>query len=273
MNILCIGDVVGRPGRAAVAKLLDNLKKEFRVDFVIVNAENAAAGAGLTSSLAKELLDLGCDVLTLGDHVWDQKELIDFLNTTDRVVRPANFPEGAPGKGWCIRRTPAGINVAVVNLLGRVFMRYPVTCPFKELKNIISQVKDQASVIIVDMHAEATSEKVAFGHFADGEVSVVVGTHTHIQTADEKVLPKGTAYITDLGMTGPYDSVIGQNKDEIIERFLTSMPVKFHVAQHDVRLHGVVIEVDERTGKATNIVRLQRPAPHEHSEEKEYAEK
>lgn len=258
MNILCIGDIVGKPGRVAIEEALPSLKKEFQIDFVVVNAENAAGGAGLTSKISQELLKAGCDVLTLGDHVWDQKELEGYLDQTDAVIRPANFPEGTPGRGWCVQKTASGQKIGVVNLLGRVFMRYHLECPFRTLERIIEQIRKETPVVIVDMHAEATSEKVALGHFVDGRVSVVFGTHTHIQTADEKVLPKGTAYITDLGMTGPYDSVIGQRKEDIIKRFLTSMPAKFQVAENDVIVHGVVINVDDKTGRAQRIARVQK---------------
>jgi len=258
MNILCIGDIVGKPGRQAISDLLADLKEEFRIDFVVINAENAAGGAGLTERIAKEILNLECNVITLGDHVWDQKDIEQYLDQTDEVIRPANFPEGVPGKGWCIRQLPSGIKVGVVNLLGRVFMRYNVACPFRSLKNIVEQIKKETPLIIVDFHAEATSEKIAMGHFIDGEISILFGTHTHIQTADEKVLPQGTAYITDLGMTGPYDSVIGQDKEAIVKRFLSSMPIRFQVAKDDIKLHGVVVDVDEKTGKARNIQRLQR---------------
>lgn len=258
MNILCIGDIVGKPGRLALEGTLAGLKKEFRIDFVAANAENAAGGAGLTSKIAKELFKAGCDVLTLGDHVWDQKELEAYLDQTDAVIRPANFPDGTPGKGWCVQKTASGQKVGVVNLLGRVFMRYHLECPFRTLERIVEQIRRETPVVIVDMHAEATSEKVALGHFIDGRVSAVFGTHTHIQTADEKILSKGTAYITDLGMTGAYDSVIGQTKEDIIKRFLTSMPVKFQVAQKDGTVHGVVIKVDDKTGLAQKIARVQR---------------
>ncbi len=258
MNILCIGDIVGKPGRAALEGLLPDLKKEFAVDFVIVNAENAAGGAGLSSRMAKHFFSIGCDVLTLGDHVWDQKELEPYLQEAEYLIRPANFPEGVPGRGWCIKETASGKKVGVVNLLGRVFMRYNVSCPFRELKKIVEEIKKQTNIIVVDMHAEATSEKVAIGHYIDGEVSALFGTHTHIQTADEKILAKGTAYITDLGMSGPYDSVIGQGKENIIQRFLTSMPIKFSVAKDDVKLHGVVVDIDEKTGKTNRIVRVQK---------------
>ena len=258
MNILCIGDIVGEPGREAVVKLLKGLKEEFVIDFVVANAENSAGGAGLTERIARHLLKEGCDCLTLGDHTWDQKEIESYLPQTDQVIRPANFPEGAPGRGWCIKTTSGGIKVGVINLLGRVFMRYHLECPFRTLQNIVSQIKKETPVIVVDMHAEATSEKVALGHFIDGQVSAVFRTHTHIQTADEKILPNGTALITDLGMTGPYDSVIGQNKDDIIKRFVTSMPIRFRTAKDDVKLHGVVIDVDEQTGHARQITRIQK---------------
>lgn len=259
MNILCIGDIVGKPGRCAVEGLLKGLREEFQLDFVVANAENAAGGSGLTSRIAKHLFRVGCDCLTLGDHVWDQKELEGYLDQTQRVLRPANFPEDVPGKGWCIQETSSGVKVGVINLIGRTFMRFGVECPFRRLKTIVERIKEETQVIIVDMHAEATSEKIALGHFADGEVSVVFGTHTHIQTADERILPKGTAYITDAGMTGPYDSVIGQTKEDIIRRFLTTMPIRFKVAQGDVKLHGVVVDIEETTGKARRITRLQRP--------------
>ena len=261
MNILCIGDIVGKPGRLAIDEVLPRLKKEFQIDFTVVNAENAAGGAGLTPKIAEELLKAGCDVLTLGDHVWDQKGLEGYLTQTDAVIRPANFPEGTPGKGWCIKKTASGQKVGVANLLGRVFMRYHLDCPFRTLDHIVEEIRKETPVIIVDMHAEATSEKVALGQFIDGRVSAVVGTHTHIQTADEKILPKGTAYITDLGMTGPYDSVIGQGKEDIIKRFLTSMPVKFQVAENDVVVHGVVVKVDGTTGFAQKIARVQKESP------------
>ncbi len=258
MNILCIGDVVGRTGRDAVRKLLPDLKKEFAVDFVVVNGENSAGGSGITIDIAQELWKDGCDVITTGDHVWDRPDIKSLLEESHKILRPANFPEGTPGRGFCVAQTSQGVKVAVINLIGRVFMRYNVNCPFRELKSLVDKVKRDAKIIIVDMHAETTSEKVAIGLFIDGEVSSVVGTHTHVPTADETILPKGTAYITDLGMTGPHDSVIGQNKDRIIERFLSSMPSRFEVAEGDNRLNGVVIDIDEKTGKARKIQRVQK---------------
>ena len=258
MKILCIGDIVGRPGREAVKYALPRIKKEHGVDFVIANAENASGGSGLIPKNAQEILSFGVDVMTMGDHVWDKQDIYPYIEEhKDKIIRPANFPEGVPGVGWTIATAANGVKVGVINLLGRTFMRYNVLCPFRELDNIIARIKDQVSVIILDMHAETTSEKVAMGHYADGRISLVFGTHTHIQTADEKVLPQGTAYITDLGMTGPYDSVIGQDKQKIITRFLTSMPHKFEVAQSPATVHGVIIKVDVKTGEAERITRLQ----------------
>ena len=258
MNILCVGDIVGEPGRNLLEELLPKMAREFNLDAVIVNAENSAGGFGLTAKIADDLLAIGCDCLTLGDHTWDKREMMEYLVNTSRVIRPANFPQGAPGQGWSIIPTKTGLKINVINLLGRVFMRYNVDCPFKTLKNIVETIRKETKIIIVDMHAEATSEKVAIGFYIDGQVSAVVGTHTHIQTADEKILPKGTAYITDLGMTGPYNSVIGQKKEYIIERFLTSLPSKFEVATEDVIVCGAVVEIDEKTGLAKKIIRIQK---------------
>ena len=260
MKILCMGDIVGRPGREAVQWALPRIKKEYGIDFVIANAENASGGSGLIPKNADEILGFGVDVMTMGDHVWDKQEIFPYLQEhPQRIIRPANFPEGVPGVGWTIRTAANGVKVGVINLLGRTFMRYNVLCPFRALEAIVATVNKETPVIIVDMHAETTSEKVAMGHFADGTVSLVYGTHTHIQTADEKILPKGTAYITDLGMSGPYDSVIGQEKTKIITRFLTSMPHKFEVAQAPGTVHGVIINVDPKTGLAASITRLQVP--------------
>jgi metallophosphoesterase (TIGR00282 family) len=258
MNILCIGDIVGRPGREALARLLPQIKKDHSLDFVIANAENASGGSGLIPKNADEIFDCGVDVITMGDHVWDKAEIFPYLQEhAKKIIRPANFPEGVPGAGWTIVSSANGVKVGVINLLGRTFMRYNVLCPFRTLEGIVAQIKEQTPLMLVDMHAEATSEKVAIGYFADGKVSCVFGTHTHIQTADEKILPEGTAYITDLGMTGPYDSVIGQDKLKIINRFLTSMPHKFEVVQAKATVHGVVVKVDLGTGRASGINRIQ----------------
>jgi 2',3'-cyclic-nucleotide 2'-phosphodiesterase len=257
MNIICIGDVVGGAGREALEACLPRLRKEYDPQAIIVNAENVAGGLGITPRLARGLFMLGCDVITLGDHVWDKADIYPYFEEEPRIIRPANFPAECPGKGWCVYETPSGKKVGVINLLGRVFTRYNTNCPFRELENIVSQIRKQTPIIVVDMHAEATSEKVALGFFIDGRVSAVVGSHTHIQTADERVLPNGTAYITDLGMTGPYDSVIGQNKEQIIKRFLTNMPAKYQVATDNIKLCGAVIEIDEDTGLAKRINRIQ----------------
>ena len=258
MNILCIGDIVGRPGREAVKFALPRIKAEHGIDFIIANAENASGGSGLIPKNADEILSYGVDMMTMGDHVWDKQEIFPYLDgNQQKIIRPANFPEGVPGVGWSVVTAANGVKVAVINLLGRTFMRYNVLCPFRTLDAILAQIKDQASVVIVDMHAETTSEKVAMGLYSDGRVSLVYGTHTHIQTADEKILPQGSAYITDLGMSGPYDSVIGQDKNKIITRFLTSMPNQFEVAQSPATVHGVILKVDAKTGKAEKITRLQ----------------
>ncbi len=259
MKILCIGDIVGGPGREAIEKLLPQLRQTEGINFVIANAENASGGSGLLPKHADAIFSFGVDVITLGDHVWDKKEIYPYLESQTRIVRPINFPPGAPGKGYVIVPGPNNTPIAVVNLLGRTFMKYQVECPFRAYDWIHTIVGVQAKVIIVDMHAETTSEKIAIGHYLDGRVSLVFGTHTHIQTADETILSKGTAYITDLGMSGPRDSVIGQNKEKIIERFLTSLPHKFEVAENPAALSGVIVDIDESTGKALAIKRVYLP--------------
>ena len=256
MNILCIGDIVGRPGREVLVKMLPGLRLRHAVDFVIANGENAAGGSGILPKHAQEMLAAGVDAITLGDHVWDKKDICPYLEQEPRILRPANFPDGAPGRGWMVIASASGVKVAVINLLGRSFMRYNINCPFRALDGALKDIAGQTPVVIVDMHAETTSEKVAIGHYADGRVSCVFGTHTHVQTADERILSKGTAYITDLGMSGPDDSVIGQNKERIIERFLTSMPQKFEVAASEATVHGIIISVDEKTGHASRITRF-----------------
>ncbi len=253
---MCIGDIVGKPGREILAKVLPRLKKEHAIDFVIANAENASGGGGLLPKNFDEIKNAGVDVMTLGDHTWDKPDINLIWPTTDRLVRPANFPEDTPGRGWTIVKTPQGVSIAVISLLGRTFMKYNVDCPFRLCEKLLKTIKPLASIVIVDFHAETTSEKNAFGYFADGKVSAVFGTHTHVQTADERILPQGTAYITDLGMTGPYDSVIGQNKEKIIARFWTSLPQKFEVAQDDPKLSGIVLNIDPTSGKAVSIKRI-----------------
>ncbi|OPY12498.1 MAG: hypothetical protein A4E67_00077 [Syntrophaceae bacterium PtaB.Bin038] len=255
MQILFIGDIVGRPGRRAVRELLPGLVKDHGVDLVVANAENAAAGFGITRDTVDELTECGIQLLTTGNHVWDKREVLGFIDEYPNLLRPANYAEGCPGIGHAVVKTAASIPVAVVNLVGRVFM-HPADCPFRAAKGLLGGLRQQTPVIIVDMHAEATSEKQAMGWFLDGEVSAVLGTHTHVQTADETILPRGTAYITDVGMTGPLNSVIGIEKEMIIDRFLTGMPCRFEVARGDVRLQGAVVDVDPQTGRARSIQRV-----------------
>jgi metallophosphoesterase (TIGR00282 family) len=256
MKILFLGDIVGNPGREAVAKYIPAMRKNGEVDVVVVNGENAAGGSGITENVARELFSFGCDVITLGDHVWDKRDVYPYLNSEAHIVRPANFASEAPGRGVCVVEIK-GVKIAVIALLGRTYMKYLVNCPFRALDVVLGGLTD-VKVILVDMHAEATSEKVAMGWYADGRVSAMLGTHTHIQTADEKILPKGTAYITDVGMTGPYDSVIGQIKERIIERYLTGMPNKFEVVASKATLCGVLVDIDPATGCAQSIVRIQK---------------
>ncbi len=258
MKILFLGDIVGNPGREAIFKLLPGIKSAYKIDLTIANAENAAGGAGITPSVAEELFKLGCNVLTTGDHIWDRREIAEILNQGKFLLRPLNFPVEAPGKGWCAFELASGTKVAVVSLLGRVFMKPLVDCPFKAIREILPELAKITPVILVDIHAEATSEKIAMAYFLDGRVSAVVGTHTHVQTADERILPLGSAFISDLGMCGPFDSVIGQKKEKIIERYLTGMPTRFEVATSDVALQGVVLDIDEKTGKARSIERIQK---------------
>ena len=252
MKILFIGDIVGKPGRRAVKELLPSLVSGHDVDMVIANCENAASGFGITREVVEELYDSHIDVLTSGNHVWDKKEVMEFIDDYESLIRPANYPAGVPGAGSVLMPTVSGQYVGVLNLAGRIFM-HPVDCPFTVAKKEIERLKSRTSVIIVDIHAEATSEKRALGWYLDGEVSAVLGTHTHVQTADNEVLPNGTAYISDAGMTGPFDSVIGIKKDTIIERFLTQIPNRFDVAKNDVRLQGVVIDIDTQSGRANAI--------------------
>ena len=256
MNILLIGDITGRPGREMVKKALPELKARENIDFVIANAENVAGGSGVTPQTCQELLSAGNDVLTAGDHRWKQKVVFEIINTQKRLLRPANYPENTPGFGSGVFNAKGGLKVGVINLLGRVFMQ-PVECPFRSSMQHIEKIKSQTNIIFVDIHAEATSEKIALGWYLDGLASCVFGTHTHVQTADERILYKGTAYITDLGMVGPFDSVIGRKKEQILERFLSQLPVKFEVAEKDVRLNGAIVNIDEKTGKALSIKRVQ----------------
>src|SRR5712691_5142083 len=258
ITVLCIGDVFGEPGRKAVHALLPGLRKQHEADLAIVNVENAASGFGVTPLIARGFLEHGVDVMTSGNHIWDKKEIIEYITKENLLLRPANFPAGTPGVGHVtVKAGPH--RVAVVNLMGRVFMT-PIDCPFRKADEILAEVSKEARVVLVDMHAEATSESVAMGWYLDGRVSAVVGTHRHVQTADERVLPGGTAYITDLGMTGPIDGVIGVDREIILQRFLSQMPMRFETARGPAALHGVVIVVEPDTGRATDIRRLRVPA-------------
>ncbi len=261
MKILFIGDIFGSAGRRIVRDHLQHVVENHKVDLVIANAENSAGGFGLTPSIADELFDLGCEVLTTGNHIWDKREIIDYFNSVNgdssgrarRVLRPANYAEGVPGIGWYEGVSRAGQKFAVINLQGRVFMQ-DNDDPFRKADALLKQLK--AKVVLVDFHAEATSEKIAMGWYLDGRVTAVLGTHTHVPTADTRILPKGTAYQTDVGMTGPYDSVIGVEKEQILHRFLTGLPGRFEAAKGDPRFCAVVIDCDENTGRAHAIQRL-----------------
>jgi metallophosphoesterase (TIGR00282 family) len=255
VNILFIGDIVGKPGRQAVSRELHRLVDRHRIDLVIANGENASGGFGITVETARELYSAGIQFLTTGNHVWDKKDALEYLDREERIVRPANYPEGAPGTGARLVSTPGGVVVGVINLEGRIFMNN-LECPFKAADREIERLGKNTRVLFVDFHAEATSEKTALGWYLDGRVSAVVGTHTHVQTADERILTGGTAYITDVGMTGAFDSVIGVRKEEPIQRFLSQLPTKFEVAKKDIRLNGVVVRVDDASGKALAVERI-----------------
>ncbi len=254
MKVLFIGDIVGKTGRLAVKNLLPLVVDKYKVDFVIANGENAAGGFGITEKVAKELFDYGIHILTSGNHIWDKKESIPYIGKEDRLIRPLNYPPGVPGFG-STTYTVRDKKIGIINLSGRVFMS-TIDCPFRIGIAEIEKLRKETNIIIVDFHAEATSEKMAFGLFVDGMVSAVIGTHTHVQTADEKILPGGTAYITDVGMTGPANSVIGIDKVQIIERFIYQIPKKFETASGSGILSAVVIEIDDNSGRAAAIQRL-----------------
>lgn len=258
MRILMIGDVVGSPGRKIFRCEIPRIRAERDIGAVIVNAENCAAGSGLTAALAKEFFDAGADAITLGDHTWGQKEFAGQIGGLDRVVRPANFAAECPGKGWCMVQMPT-FRFAVINMQGRVFMQ-SVDCPFKTLDRVLTEIPKDVPVF-VDFHAEATSEKITFGHFADGRVTAVVGTHTHVQTSDAIILPKGTAYLTDLGMTGPYISSIGRDLKPVTKKFVTGMPSRFDVAEGPSVLEGAIVEFDPVSKKASAIETLRVREP------------
>ncbi|GMV48529.1 TIGR00282 family metallophosphoesterase [Nitrospirales bacterium NOB] len=255
MKVLMIGDIMGEPGRRAVARLLPRLVARHEVDVVVGNGENVAGGFGITPDLVDDLFELGVSVITTGNHAWDKKEILDVFPREPRLLRPANYPAGVPGKGSYVFTTPGGQSVAVLHLMGRAFMP-TIDCPFQVGKREVERLKAEVPTIVVDMHAEATSEKMAMGHYLDGLVTAVVGTHTHVQTADEQILPKGTAYITDIGMTGPLHSVIGIKKELAIEKFLTGMPRRFEVAGGPTVFCAVLLDLDAVVGKALSIERI-----------------
>ncbi|HEY7189326.1 MAG TPA: TIGR00282 family metallophosphoesterase [Vicinamibacterales bacterium] len=255
MNILFIGDIVGRPGREAVRKGLRGIVEHHSVDFVIANGENAAAGFGITKDIGETLFEMGIDVMTSGNHIWDKKEVLDYIATEPRLLRPANYPAGVPGRGSYVAHSGDGRAVGVINVMGRVFMT-AIDDPFATVLREIEAIRHKTRVIIVDFHAEATSEKVAMGWHLDGKATLVVGTHTHVQTADERILPQGTAYLTDAGMTGPHDSIIGMEREPSLTRFLTGLPSKFEPATGNPRLNGIVVSGDDKTGRATAVTRI-----------------
>lgn len=255
LKVLALGDVVGEPGRRAVKEIVPRLVREEGIDFVIANGENLAGGSGITESTVVELFSSGVNVMTSGDHIFRKKEAEALLENSRRILKPANYPAGTPGIGSTVVETKGGIKIGVLNLIGRVFLK-TVNCPFETAEREVKKLRGETPVIFVDIHAEATSEKVALGWFLDGQVSAVFGTHTHIQTADETILPKGTGYITELGMCGPYRSVIGREIDQVLKMFLTQLPMRLDVAREDARISGAIFEVDPETGKTVSIRRI-----------------
>ncbi|MBA7699170.1 2',3'-cyclic-nucleotide 2'-phosphodiesterase [subsurface metagenome] len=250
MLILMIGDIIGQPGRQAVSKLLRDLRQQYELDMIIANAENSAGGFGLTSTITRELMDTGIDVLTSGNHIWAQKEIIPYLDSELPILRPLNYPPGVPGRGYIITR-----QIMVVNLMGRTFMT-ALDCPFRAMDKLLAELEHKPPVIIVDFHAEATSEKVAMGRYLDGRVSAVLGTHTHVGTIDAQILPQGTAYVSDIGMTGPMDSIIGDDIESVLQRFLTGMPHRLSVGRGKPVFNAILVEVAEDSGKAIDIERI-----------------
>lgn len=253
MKILIVGDIVGNPGRKCLKAYLDKYRNKY--DFVIVNGENAAAGFGITNKLCDEILSWGVDVITSGNHIWDKKEIYDYLDRTDRVLRPLNYPKGVPGRGYSILETKKGDKIAVVSLQGRVFMP-PIDCPFQKSSEAIKEIRKNCKYIIVDFHAEATSEKIALANYLDGKISVLYGTHTHVQTADNQILTEGTGFISDVGMTGSQNGIIGMKKESIIPKFLNALPQRFEIAEGNEKLNGIEVELDRETGECKKIERI-----------------
>ena len=260
LTVLFLGDIVGEPGRTAVIARMPELKKKYALDFVIVNGENAAGGRGITGKITIDLLRAGVSVITTGDHVWDQKEILSFIETEPRLLRPLNYPDGAPGSGSILLETPKG-RVGVMNVQTRTFMQPILENPFHAVETAVAKMRSETANIIVDAHGETTSEKIALGRFLDGKVSAVIGTHTHVQTADEQIFPGGTAFLCDAGMCGPVSSILGRAIDPIMKRFISNLPASFPVAGGEVRLRGALIEIDETTGRTVRIARVDEPGP------------
>lgn len=262
LRVLFLGDIVGEPGRSAVAARLPELKQQHAIDFIIVNGENAAGGRGITGKITIELLRSGVSVVTTGDHIWDQKEIFAFIPTEPRLLRPTNYPEGAPGNGSIVLETTKG-KVGVVNVQCRTFMQPILENPFRAADSVITKMREETPTIIVDVHGETTSEKIAMGRFLDGKVSAVIGTHTHVQTADEQIFPGGTAFLCDAGMCGPVQSILGRAIEPITHRFVSSLPAPFPVAAGEIRLRGAIVDIDEKTGRAVSIRRVDEPGPNQ----------
>jgi 2',3'-cyclic-nucleotide 2'-phosphodiesterase len=260
LTILFLGDVVGEPGRSAVIARLPELKAQHALDLIVVNGENAAAGRGITGKITIDLLRAGASVITTGDHIWDQKDIVPFIGTEPRLLRPINYPTGAPGAGSIVLETAKG-KVGVINVQARTFMQPILENPFQAVKEAVTKMRTETANIIVDVHGETTSEKIALGRFLDGKVSAVIGTHTHVQTADEQIFPGGTAFLCDAGMCGPINSILGRSIDPIVSRFISNMPAPFPVAAGEVRLRGALIEIDETTGRALRIQRVDEAGP------------
>ncbi len=258
VKIIFISDIIGKPGRLALRGLLPDLVYEYGPDLIVANAENAAGGFGITAEIYDELKDLDIDIITSGNHIWDRKDLVPCLEERFDILRPGNYPQGVAGRGTALITSPSGVKIGIVNLAGRVFMNNTIDCPFRVGRELVEELRKDTRVIFMDMHAETTSEKAAMGWHFDGLVSAVIGTHTHVQTSDERILPKGTAFLTDAGMTGPMDSIIGMRKEKVMERFLTSMPVRLEVAKGDVELQGVYLAIDTEDGHALEIKRIKR---------------
>ncbi|MFC1512303.1 TIGR00282 family metallophosphoesterase [Candidatus Latescibacterota bacterium] len=254
MKVLFVGDIFGRPGKQVASHFIPKFRRERNIDCCIANGENAAGGFGLTETTAHKMFSYGVDIITSGNHIWDRKEVETILEASDRILRPANYPPGVPGNGFTVIER-GGYPIGVINLMGRIFLP-PIDCPFRAADEVIAQIREMTSIILIDFHAEGTSEKIALGWYLDGRVSAVIGTHTHVMTADERILPNGTAYISDVGMTGPHDSVIGVRIDQSITRIMTHMPVKFSPAEENLKFNAVMVDIDEESGRARSIERI-----------------